>query len=81
MANFATKAAQIDLEWPILVDLQLFPSFSTKVPQIDYEWPILPDLQLFQSFPPKQLKFTFNGQFYPIGNFILVNYKLMELVH
>ena len=40
--SFSTEAAQIDLEWPISPNSQLF--------QIDPEQPILPDSQLFQSF-------------------------------
>ena len=45
--------AQNDLEWPILLNLQLFQSFSSKVAQKDSEQPIFPDLQLFQPFPTK----------------------------
>ena len=48
---FPQKAAQIDSEWSILPDLQLFQSFPTGVAQNHSEWPISLNSQLFQSFP------------------------------
>ena len=44
---FPQKAAQIDSEWSILPDLQLFQSFPTGVAQNHSEWPISLNSQLF----------------------------------
>ena len=45
--SFLTKAAQIDLEWPISFNSQPFQSFPTEAAQIDLEQPISSNLQLF----------------------------------
>ena len=60
---FPLNEAQIDSEWPVSPDSQLFPSFATKASHFwrnlknfcsgGIYWQIFLDLQLFESFPTK----------------------------